>query len=318
MKRSTILIVGAGSIGTRHIRNLLSLGYRNLTVCDPSKEKTAEVSRLGVLQTYTDVRKALETERPDVVFICTPTHLHIPSATLALNFGAHVFIEKPISHSVRGIDALLKKAGKKKKVVMVACNFRFSKGFQELEKVLRKNTFGSPLLCRVAVGYYLPTARKGVSHTHTYAAGIKGGGVVLDSGAHVVDYLTELFGKIKEGKVVKGTIHTVGTAREETAALFFRHVSGVLSSIVLDYVSRKPIHRIEVVTNTGTLALDLKADILTYENEKETKLLYERNGDSNAMFCEEVKHFLKCIKNGLKPKQDIAIAAETLKTLLRL
>lgn len=317
MKKSRILIAGAGSIGTRHIRNLLSLGYRNLVVCDSSREKVEEVSRLGAFKTYTDVRKALETERPDVVFICTPTHLHVPSAALALDSGAHVFIEKPISHSLRGIDALRKKAEKKKKVVMVACNFRFSKGFQTLEEILRKKTSGTPLLCRVAVGYYLPTARKGISHTHTYAAGTKGGGVLLDSGAHVVDYLIELFGTIKTGKVVKGTKHTIGTAREETAALFLRHASGVLSASVLDYVSRKPIHRIEVVTNTGTLTLDLKADILTYENEKRTELLYKGNGDGNAMFREEVKHFLKCVQSGLTPKQDIAMATETLRTLLR-
>ncbi len=311
-----ILIVGVGSIGTRHVRNLLSLGYNNLATCDPLKEKLEAVSRFGADRTYEDVRVALETEKPDIVFICNPTHLHISTAVLALRFGTHVFIEKPISHTLQGIDALERVAKKKKKIVMVACNFRFSKGFQKLESVLRKQTFGTPLFVRVAVGYYLPTARKGVSYKNIYAARTQGGGVVLDSGSHVVDYLTALFGKVKASKMVKGTMQTIGIESEETAILALKHESGVLSSVTLDYVSRKPTHTIEVVTDRGTLLLDLKEDTLTYEDARSKKVLYTGDGDVNDMFCEELKHFMKCVTGGAQPRQDIGRAEEVLRTLL--
>ncbi len=316
MKKAKILIVGAGSIGTRHIRNLLSLGYRNLVVCDSSKEKVKEISKLGILRMYEDVHKALATEKPDIVFVCNPTHLHIPTAALSLDAGAHIFIEKPISHTLQGVDALHTVVTTNKKVAMVACNFRFSKGFRKLENILRKHVYGTPLLCRVALGYYLPTARKGVSHTTTYAAGKIGGGVVLDSGSHVVEYLADLFGSVKVSNVVKGTTRTIGIEGEETAGMLLKHANGVLSSISLDYVSRKSIHRLEILTEKGTLVLDFRGDTLVYEAENKTRLLYKGDGDLNLMFLEEVKHFMKCITDGSKPKQDILEAKKTLKVLL--
>lgn len=313
---ANILIVGVGSIGTRHLRNLLVLGYRDIALCDPSEEKLRAASRLGNVKAYSNVHRALKVEKPNIVFVCTPTRTHVPTASLALDANAHVFIEKPLSHTVKGIDGLIRKAKEKKRVVMVACNFRFHPGFQRLERVLRQKTFGAPLLARVAVGYYLPTARKGVSHKNTYAAGRKGGGVVLDSGAHVVDYLAALFGKIQSGTATKSLLHTIGIQSEEAAVLMFQHKSGIVSSAALDYVSRKPIHRIEVVTDKGILTLDLKKDRLTFEDGKTRRTVYKGGGDSNSMFLQEVRHFLKCVKDKKIPRQDIAQGRDTLRVLL--
>lgn len=174
----SILIVGVGSIGARHVKNLLALGFRNLTICDPSQKRAAAVSQNGKLRTYTDMSTALKTEHPEIVFICTPPHLHVLHARQALHSGAHVFIEKPISHALQGIDALRRKAERKKKVVMVACNYRFHAGFQKLQALLLRRTCGVPLFARVTLGYYLPGARGGLNYKKTYAAGTKGGGVI--------------------------------------------------------------------------------------------------------------------------------------------
>ena len=317
MIKTKILIVGVGSIGTRHIRNLLLLGYRDIVLSDPSQEGLGEASRLGIFKIYADLQKALATEKPDVVLLCTPTHLHVPFALLALEYNAHVFIEKPISHTLQGIESLRRQAKKKRKVVMVACNYRFSKGFQKLQGVLQKRTFGVPLVVRVALGYHLPTARKGVSYKTTYAASRKmGGGVVLDSGSHVVDYLSVLFGKAELSQVFKSSLHSIGIQSEEAATLMIRHKSGVLSTVALDYVSKKPMHRIEIVTDRGVLTLNMKEDYLTFEDGTSKKTIYKGNADANAMYLTELKHFLKCVKDGLIPNQDITMGEETIKTLL--
>src|SRR3989344_2827511 len=142
-----------GSTGTRHIKNLLFLGYKKIAVCDPDSKKLELISELANVQNralnillYKDIKTALKIEKPDVVFVCNPTHLHVPTASLALDYGAHIFIEKPISHSLTGIDALIKKAKTKKRTAMVACNWRFHSGFQKLKKVLDSKKFGVPIL----------------------------------------------------------------------------------------------------------------------------------------------------------------------------
>lgn len=300
----------------RHLKNLVLLGYDTIAVCDPSRGRLSESSALGRFSEYTDLWGALQTEKPQIVFVCNPTHLHVPSASLALSFGAHVFIEKPLSGTLQGVDTLIRKASQKKKIVMVACNYRFHKGFKKLEACVRTHEFGIPLVAKAALGYYLPSARTGVHYKKTYAAGRKGGGVILDSGSHAVDYLTALFGKIKDGVALKSSLHSLGIQSEEAAALIFRHASGVLSSVTLDYVSRKPIHRIELVTDRGVLTLDVKKDVLTFEDGRTKRIVHRGDGDVNEMFLEEIKDFLTCVKGKRKPRQDIGMAKETLQTLL--
>jgi predicted dehydrogenase len=314
--KARILIVGVGSIGKRHLQNLWKLGFRDIALCDTSREKLAAARRLGHFRAYRNMRIALKTEKPFAVFVCNPTHLHVPSATLSLQSGAHVFIEKPISHTLKGVDELARAAEKRKRMVMVACNFRFQNGFRRLEKLVRQKRFGAPLVARVAIGYFLPAARKGVAYKSIYAARKGEGGVALDSGSHALDYLTALFGKAASSVALKGELHPLGIQSEEAAALMIRHRSGVLSSITLDYVSRKPTHRIEIVTDKGVLALDVKKDILTFEDERAKKVVYRGTGNQNTMFIDEARHFLRCARRGLRPLQDIAAAKETLRVLL--
>ncbi|OGF63352.1 hypothetical protein A2662_02610 [Candidatus Giovannonibacteria bacterium RIFCSPHIGHO2_01_FULL_45_33] len=311
-----ILIIGAGSIGTRHLKNLLKLGYKNLAVCEPNEKKLKTVAELGNFALYKNVKIALKAETPDVVFVCNPTHLHVPTASLALDYGAHVFIEKPLSHNLAGVDALLKKAKKKKRTVMVACNWRFHEGFKKLKEVLDGNEYGKPILSRVFGGYYLPTARKNVNYKKIYAAGTKGGGVIIDSGAHGVDYLENFFGKTKYVTALKRTAHVLDIKSEEAAIIGLEHENGVISAIVTDYVSRKSNSRIEVITEKGILALDVANNTLYFEDEKKNVLLFRGVQELNHMFVEEIRHFLGCAKNRSKPAQDLSAAKHVLKVLL--
>ena len=55
---------------------------------------------------FTDYAEALQQFKPDMVLICTPPVLHIEQAVEAVQAGAHVFIEKPLSHESSGIQLL--------------------------------------------------------------------------------------------------------------------------------------------------------------------------------------------------------------------
>ncbi|MDP2669400.1 MAG: Gfo/Idh/MocA family oxidoreductase [bacterium] len=310
-----ILVAGAGSIGTRHLKNLLKLGYKNFVVCEPDEKKLKTVAGLGDFALYKNVKIALKTETPDVVFVCNPTHLHVQTANLALDYGAHVFIEKPLSHNLNGVDALIKKAKAKKRTVMVACNWRFHEGFKKLKELLDSNKYGKPILSRVFGGYYLPTARKNVNYKKIYAAGTKGGGVIIDSGAHGVDYLENFFGKTKYVTALKRTAHVLDIKSEEAAIIGLEHENGVISAIVTDYVSRKSNSRIEVITEKGILSLDVTNDTLYFEDENKNVLLFRGVQELNHMFMEEVRHFLGCVKNRSKPAQDLSAAKHVLKVL---
>src|SRR3989344_834950 len=312
-----ILVIGTGSIGTRHIKNLLFLGYKNIAVCDPDEKKLKIISGLGNFSLYKNLKIALKSEKPDVVFVCNPTHLHVPTASLVLDSGAHIFIEKPISHNLKGVDALIKKAKKKGKTAMVACNWRFHIGFVELKKILDGKKYGKPILARMFGGYYLPMARKNTNYKKVYAAGTKGGGVIIDSGAHAVDYMENFFGNIKYITALKRTKHILDIKSEEAAGLAFEHESGVLTAVMADYVSKKSSGTMEGVTDKGLLTFNIASNEIVFEGENNSKkTLYRGAKDINLMFVSELKHFFKCIQNKSKPAQDLIMAKRVLKTLL--
>ena len=87
----TVLVVGSGSIGRRHMSNLRALGVQRLAACDPDPERLAPmVAELGI-QPFADFEKAMSVAKPDLVFECTPPVFHVPHALQAVQSGAHVW-----------------------------------------------------------------------------------------------------------------------------------------------------------------------------------------------------------------------------------
>ena len=91
----------------------------NLVFCDRNKDKadkySAQFSSASV--GYTDFSELLEREQPVAVHILTQPVSHAGLATAALEAGAHVFIEKPITESLADLDALQALAKKKQKIL---------------------------------------------------------------------------------------------------------------------------------------------------------------------------------------------------------
>ncbi|HEY4510717.1 MAG TPA: Gfo/Idh/MocA family oxidoreductase [Candidatus Paceibacterota bacterium] len=311
-----ILIIGVGSIGLRHIKNLIKLGYKNIAVADTNKKSLQDVLKLVKVPAYEDVPEALRKERPNVVFICTPTNSHVSLIRIALMNDADVFVEKPLAHNISSLDDLVTLAKKRKKVVMIACNYRFHKGFRRLAEVIRGKAFGKPLYYRLALGYYLPTARKNKNYKKIYAAYKTGGGVFLDSGSHVVDYLTALFGIMRITSALKDNTKSLGIKSEDIGYFLTKHQNGITGNIALDYVSRRATHRLEVTTTNGLLTLDLKNDILLYDDGERQKKIYRGDDDINKMFLDELRHFFLCVKKRRRPLQDLSGGGYVVKTIL--
>lgn len=316
-----ILIIGVGSIGSRHFRNLLRLGYKNIILCDPDVKKLNDAVLMRSVPIYQNVKIALKVEKPEVVFICSPTQLHLQFANLALDCGSDIFIEKPISESLNGINRLIKKTSKKNKIVMVACNFRFHQSFKAFKKIIDNKKYGEPLTVRLIGSYYLPTARKNIKYQKIYASQKSGGGVVLDSGSHVLDYLQSLFGKVEKAFSIVNHINSLGIKSEEAAHLIFRHNNGVITAATIDYISKKRQHIIEVATNKGLLTLDFIKGNIKFENgAKITKIVFEVKDKKHLdkMYLDEINYFFNCLKFNKQPIQGIIQAKKNLEILLKL
>ena len=147
-----ILVAGSGSIGRRHMRNLRSLGVGEIAACDPDSERLAPMIAELKIQPYSNFEKALETFRPDAVLVCTPPSLHLEQARQAVAAGAHVFVEKPLSHSMDSVKTLLGEARASGRVLQVGYNLRFHPAIRKLKQIVEEKILGRILWTRAEVG----------------------------------------------------------------------------------------------------------------------------------------------------------------------
>ena len=99
----TAFIVGLGSAGRRHLKNLQSLGVKNITLIRTGKS-TLPDEELSGYKVENDLKKALKNNKPDMIIIANPTAKHIPIAIEGAKAGCHLFIEKPLSNNLKGLD----------------------------------------------------------------------------------------------------------------------------------------------------------------------------------------------------------------------
>lgn len=170
-----ILVIGCGSMGERHIRNLQGLSVAEIVAFDTDQKRLSEIGKKYKVQTFDDLELAMD-KNIDAALVCTPPSTHIPIAKKVIDSGAHAFIEKPLSHNLKGVDGLIKQAMKKNLSILVGYNLRFHPGLRLVKNMIDDGRIGRILSARVEVGQYLPDWRPWQDYKMSYTARKKLGG----------------------------------------------------------------------------------------------------------------------------------------------
>jgi predicted dehydrogenase len=291
------LVVGLGSIGRRHARNWAALGLGTVAVCRQTKSPLPEPLGIAV-QEFTDLDRALA-EQPDVVLVTNPTSLHIETACMALQAGAHVFIEKPMSHRMDGIVDLLHEAEQSKKTVMVGYNLRFHAGLDRFRELLHQGAIGRPVSVRAESGEYLPDWHPWEDYRTSYSGRADLGGGALLTFSHELDSLCWLLGAPSRVMAMAAHASSLEIDTEDTAELLLQFPNGPLASVHVDYLRRPPSRSLEIVGEDGVLRWEYDTNrILRYTPA--TRQWRVEEGDSrlrrNDMYLAELQHFAACVR----------------------
>ncbi len=293
LDEAVFLVVGAGSIGQRHARNLKALGARHLWIYDVAPERAQALAAEVQGQAWHHWEAVLQA-RPQVALICSPPVFHIPQALDLARIQAHLFIEKPLSVSLEGVKALQAEVTRHSLKVLVGCNFRFHPGLQQTRKWLEEGALGKPLYARAVFGQYLPDWHPWEDYRWGYSARKDlGGGVLLDR-IHEFDTLWWLFGPPQR---VQGWLVHTGSLEIETEDLveaWLEYPQGLRATVHTDYLNRRYTCRLEILGTQGTATWSFAPHQVTlYRAEKgeEVRLAWPRY-DWNAMYVEQMRHFL--------------------------
>ena len=293
-----ILIAGFGSIGRRHYRNLRALGIDDI-VLYRTGQSTLELGEIDDCQVVFSLQDALAT-KPDGVIIANPTSLHLSTAIEAARSGAHLLIEKPVSHSMQGMDELLEAVQNNRTRVLVGYQFRFHPALQAFKAAIRNHAVGSPLHVHAHWGEYLPDWHPWEDYRKSYSSRADLGGGVVFTLSHPFDYLRWMLG---EFDCVCASIDNVSSLElevEDSADVILSFHNGVKGSVHLDYFQRPASHFVEVIGSEGTLRWSQETgSLMRYSPEEGTWGEYFRleHFDRNEMFVDEIGHFLELIAN---------------------
>jgi len=296
------LIAGLGSIGRRHLHNLAALGEREIVLFRTHRATLPEAD-LPALPTETDLGAALA-HRPDAVIVANPTSEHLAVAIPAAQAGCHLLLEKPISHTLEGLEELARAARRTGSRVLVGYQFRYHPGLRELRRVVEGGALGKLIGARAHWGEYLPDWHPWEDYRRSYAARADLGGGVLRALSHPFDYLRWLLG---EAEVLWGRAARSGELEidvEDVADVALAFPSGVLGTVHLDFLQKTASHFVEITGTHGTAIWRAEEGSVHVGDSAQTEgrtigspLGYERN----EMFLAEMRHFRDVVAGVAEP-----------------
>jgi predicted dehydrogenase len=193
IRSHSVLVVGCGSIGERHVRCFLQTGRCRVTACE-----TNELVRQRMADTYgvpvvDDAESAIKSTNFDGVVICTPAHLHIPQAIQSLSSGKHVLIEKPLSHSLDGVGDLFTARERSGRQVAVAYTYHVYPFLVGARDFLARGDFGPVLHVTATCGQPFHVLRPAYAGIY-YRDRATGGGGIQDALTHVANWIESVVG----------------------------------------------------------------------------------------------------------------------------
>lgn len=313
-----LLVLGGGSIGARHLTNLAASGVAALALAEPDSTRRKALCADTGAAAFAELRDGLGWG-PEAVIIATPSHLHVQQALEAARHGCHVFIEKPLSHSLNGLDELQAEIDERRLVSMVACNMRFHPGPSRVKALLEESAIGRIVSARLHTGSYLPDWRPGTDYRDSYSASeAMGGGAILDC-IHEIDLALWFFGPGRLLAAASSRAETIGLDVEGTAELLIRHDSGVLSSVHLNFVQRDYKRSCSVIGSEGTIEWDWQAGaVRCLRPGGETPHRWPLPADwaINDMYVAELRHFLECVESRNVTANPVSRAIEAVRVAL--
>ncbi len=192
MSKYSVLVIGCGSIGERHLRCFLQTGRVRATACDANPALLQKMADTYQVPVAADWKTALAAKF-DAVVICTPAHLHVPMAIETLAAGSHVLVEKPLSQSLDGVGELFRARDRAGRQVAVAYVLHVYAVLAAAREFLRRGEFGPVRSATVVSGQSFPSFRPAFAQTY-YRDRRTGGGAIQDALTHSVNWMESVLG----------------------------------------------------------------------------------------------------------------------------
>ena len=306
-QQSRYLVVGLGSIGMRHLRNLRAIAPDSEIAALRLHGSIDDVTPDGCDFQFTSMDQ-VRRFAPYAAIVAGPASTHLDIATQLIGMGVHVFVEKPLADKVLGVAALVTEARERGVVLMTGYSLRFMPSLVEARSRILSGEIGNILSVRAEVGQYLPSWRPGTDYRKSVSAQLTLGGGVLLELSHEIDYIYWCFGMPDNVFCTGGKYSSLDVDVEDLAEILLMYnTPRCIISIHLDFLQRGVSRQCRFIGSGGTLIWDGVADRIEMDfgqGDGRNSVTGPFMIDRNEMYVDELRHFLGCIALGQPPLID--------------
>ena len=253
-KPFTVATIGCGAIAqTLHLPGYARRAdVTRIIGVDPVAERREEVhAKFPGIVTYIDYREMFAHEHPDFVSICTPNVYHAEHAIAALQAGAHLLLEKPMTMSMAEADAVKQAAEQAGASVMIGFSHRLVRSNQKIKEILDAGIIGEPFMIRVRFAHGGPFPGWARSDWF-YHPELAGGGALYDMGIHAIDLCQWLIGPITAVSATMATLRK-DIALEDNAVITLQFGDRALGYIDVSWTSGPGFGGLEIYADNGSI-----------------------------------------------------------------
>ncbi len=269
-------LLGLGSIGMRHARNLRMLGHEVIGY-DSEDKKMKEFQ--GKLYARDDI-----IANSAAIIIATPTVNHYSDIQACIGAAKSFFIEKPVARTREEYELLSRQPNVN--YAMVGYMLRFHPCVKAAKQWIDNGNIGKPLWAQFTCGQF--------NDKMQYLRD----GVVLNW-SHEIDLALYLLGPAKVLTASVGVSYAVPwgamKGNDNIADIILEHESGARSTIHLDYVTKNEIREGWIVGDEKNIGMDLLG-----RRNSMGKVIQEFGGDWNADYIDEMADFIMAVEAHLE------------------
>ena len=229
-------VVGVGHLGQHHVKHLVKMKHILFSgIYDNDRDRAGTIASAHNIKSFDSLPELIK--ECDGVTVVTPTADHCKTALQCLQNRKHVFIEKPISHSVRSADTLLKAAEENGVFIQVGHIERLNPAL-----VAIKNYELDPKF--IEIQRLAPYTSRGTDVP-----------VVLDLMIHDIDIL--LYFVDSKVKSVAATGLSIMTDSVDIAHARIRFENGTVASLTSSRIAKDKVRKIKIFQKNMYITIDM-------------------------------------------------------------
>lgn len=305
------VVIGSGNMGQKHARIYSEIADL-IAVSDIDSVNGQKIANIYKIRYYKNYLEMLNTEKPDAVTVATPTNTHKSIAIECLKRKIPTLVEKPIAKSIEDAKDIINIAKENNTLLLIGHIERFNPAVRKVKELITMGKLGNVInvMARRVGGF---------------PAQIRDVDIAVDLAIHDIDIINYL---LEENPIkIITNKHRVHVLNREDSSEFFMLYSKTSAFIQTSWISCVKIRKLNITGSDGYLEMDYINQEITYYKSKYRKFWNTFMGYSDFILQfanpkvqqilitkkeplkEELKYFLKCIRNKQLVDADYALIA---------